>query len=96
MGTDAGRLRPEAAKKVIRQALEEGVISYSSHAKKELAKDKMDMVDCVNVMRAGVVHEPEWENGGWRYQVKTQHMTVVVEIDLETCEVVVITAWRQK
>ena len=29
------------------------------------------MVDCANVLRAGFVEEPEFENGTWRYRVRT-------------------------
>jgi hypothetical protein len=39
------------------------------------------------------VEEGEWENGVWRYKVRTQKFEVVVQIlDKET--LLIVTAWR--
>jgi hypothetical protein len=46
-------------------------------------------------MHAGAVKEAEWENGGWRHQVRTQKIVVVIEF-LSENEVLVVTAWRLK
>ena len=35
---------------------------------------ELTTVDAANILRAGVVGEGEWENGGWRYQVRTPRM----------------------
>ena len=50
-------------------------------------------VDCVNVLRAGVVDPPELENGTWRYRVRGGWINVVVAFRSEDT-LVVITAWR--
>lgn len=70
----------------------------TKHALSEMAKDSMDMVDVANVLRGGVVEPAEWENGAWRYRVRTPRgLWVVVEFpeDAED-ELVVVTAWRVK
>jgi hypothetical protein len=68
--------------------------------------DDLTDTDAINIMRGGVVREPEWENGSWRYRVETPHMCFVVafdpepdtlpakEADLTEVELVVVTAWR--
>lgn len=62
--------------------------------------------DAINILRAGVVREPEWENGSWRYRIDTPRMCFVVTFDPEPealpeksedvseVELVVVTAWR--
>ena len=87
------RLSPGVAQKLIRKILKEGQVSWSMHAKEELANDSLTMVDCANVLRAGVVDEPEWENGSWRYRVWTQKITVVVAFRSDT-ELRIVTVWR--
>ena len=47
-------------------------------AKEKTKNDDLTMVDCANVLRAGVVEEPEFERGTWRYRVRTQRIFVVV------------------
>jgi len=89
--------------------LEEGVFvppAAGSHARTEMDKDGLSDVDAVNVLRGGVVREPEWENGSWRYRVETPRMVFVVTFDPEPdgvpgadeplgdLELVVITGWR--
>jgi hypothetical protein len=86
---------PEA-KRLIRQILESGTISYTEpHAHDEMRKDGVTMVDVENVLRGGVVEPGEWENGAWRYRVRTAAICVVVEFVGES-ELFVITAWRFK
>jgi hypothetical protein len=59
-------------------------------------------VDLVNVLRGGTVEAPAWENGEWRYRVRTQRMTVVVAFDPDPedadsedeIELSIVTAWR--
>ena len=65
---DVGRpLPPPRAKGLIRHVLESGGVRWGDHALKELAKDNLEVSDAINVLRAGSVREPEWENGEWRY-----------------------------
>jgi hypothetical protein len=59
----------------------------------EMAADALDTVDCTNVLRGGVVDPPEWENGSWRYHVRTNRMCMVVALRSPTT-LVVVTAWR--
>jgi hypothetical protein len=84
---------PAVVKRLIRQLLEEGVVIWTDHATDEMRKDKLDMLDCVNVVRGGAVAPGEWENGAWRYRVSTTRICVVVEFP-EPTELVVVTAWR--
>lgn len=76
------------------RAAETLVLILTSHAKEELANDDMDMQDCMNILRAGIWDPPEWENGSWRYRVRTNKMTVVIEIEFSRCEFTVVTGWR--
>ena len=47
----------------------------------------------INVLRGGVYAKAEWENAGWRHQVFTQRIVVVIEFESES-ELTIITAWR--
>ena len=88
------RMAPGEARKLIRQILATGTVLYSQpHAIDRLKKHKMTMLDCENVLRGGVVDEPEYENGEWRYHVRTQKFEVVVSICSES-ELMIVTAWR--
>lgn len=86
-------LKPHETKRLIRQILESGNVSFSPHAEKELAKDKLTMVDATNVLRGGTVDEGELENGSWRYRVRTQRIAVIVAFR-SASELRVVTAWR--
>jgi hypothetical protein len=89
------------ARALLQRLLEEGETTWTKHAKRELAKDELTMPDAVNVMRGGIVQEPEWENGQWRYRVRTPYITVVVAFDGEDddgqpTEILVVTAWKEQ
>jgi hypothetical protein len=88
-------LKPADAKNLIRQILLTGNVVLTSHAQQEMAKDNMTMLDVTNVLRGGVVDPGEYENGSWRYRVRTGRMCVVVAFRSEA-ELVVVTAWRFK
>lgn len=88
-----GPLETAAAKKLIRHILEAGIVTPSDHARKEMAKDDLDLVDCVNVLRGGIVEPGELEKGTWRYRVKTNRICVVVAFRSEQ-ELRIVTAWR--
>ena len=81
------------ARRLIREIIADGTVYFSNHARDEMANDNLAEIDCVNVLRGGVVDEGEWENGSWRYRVRTQRITVVVAFGSEL-ELVVVTAWR--
>ncbi|MEW5981594.1 MAG: DUF4258 domain-containing protein [Acidobacteriota bacterium] len=90
-----GPLQPQRARDLVRAAIRSGVVAFSDHALDEMAADNLETPDCVNVLRAGVVDQPEFERGSWRYRVWTQAITVVVAFR-STDEVVVVTAWRNR
>jgi len=81
------------ARRLLREILVSGTLTYSGHAKQELAKDKLTTQDVVNVLRAGVVEPSEFERGSGRHRVKTNVMCVVLVLVSEQ-EAVVVTAWR--
>ena len=81
------------ARKLIQQILKAGTVSFSKHALDEMAKDKLTTVDCVNVLRGGVVEPPELRERTWRYHVRTARICVVVAFRSET-HLVTVTAWR--
>lgn len=84
---------PQYARKLIRQILPTGSVSFSTHALKEMAKDNLTTVDCTNVLRGGVVEPPEYRDGTWRYRVRTAAISVVVAFRSDT-QLAVVTAWR--
>ncbi len=86
-------LSPPAARKHIQAILAEGAVNFTKHARDEMAKDRLVEIDVVNVLRGGKVEPGEWENGSWRYRVRTSRMAVVVAFRSETV-LVVVTAWR--
>ena len=87
-------LKPGEAKRVIRAILEGGAVSFSKHALEEMAEDGLTTVDCVNVLRGGVVEPAELEPGSWRYRVATGTICVVIAFRSDTA-LVVVTAWRK-
>jgi hypothetical protein len=60
-----------------------------------MKKRRISMVDCINVLRGGSVAEGEFENGSWRYQIRTPKMCVVIRFESDII-LVVVTAWRDK
>jgi hypothetical protein len=86
-------LSPHDARTLIREILTNGVYSFSGHAEEEMEKDNLTHVDCVNVLRGGVVEPAEFENGSWRYKVRTARITVVIAFRSKT-KLRVVTAWR--
>jgi hypothetical protein len=88
-------LAPDAAKRLLREILRAGRLTYSSHAKQELLADEITTLDVVNVLRGGVVRPGEFEHGSWRYRVETQRIAVVVAFRSEL-HLVVVTAWRRR
>jgi hypothetical protein len=86
-------LSPPQVKRLIQEILESGSVSFSNHALEELAKDDLSTVDATNMLRGGVVDPGEFENGSWRYRVRTARMAVIVAFRSET-ELRIVTAWR--
>lgn len=93
---DREPLRPSDTRKLIREILEDGDVTFTDpHAYEELAKDALETTDAVNVLRAGVASEAEFERGAWRYRVSTARICVVFEFETLR-KLVVVTAWRIK
>jgi hypothetical protein len=88
-----GQLKPYEAKKLIMAIIAAGGVFPSTHAKQRMAEREMEMGDILCTLRGGLVREPEFENGSWRYRVETQKITVIVSIRSET-KLTVVTAWR--
>jgi hypothetical protein len=88
-------LTAQAAKRLIREILKNETNVMSGHALDEMEKDNLIVGDIINVLRGGVVDAPEFENGSWRYHVRTQRIEVVVCFRSET-EIRVVTCWRMK
>lgn len=86
-------LGKQSAKRLIRDILQNGTVRWSRHALDGMKTRKLTTVDCINVLRAGVVQSPELERGTWRYRMHGGWISVVVAFRSER-ELVVITAWR--
>lgn len=85
---------PAQAKKIILAIIANGKVTPTTHAKQEMAADRLTIVDCINILRGGIVKPAEWENGAWRYRVQTTKICVVIEFESET-EIILVTAWRE-
>ena len=72
-----------------------GEVVSSKHAAEEMRKDNLTMVDCINVLRGGIVEPGELERGTWRYRVHTERIWVVVAFRSET-RLTVVTARRSR
>lgn len=83
------------ARKLIQAIRAGGSVVFSRLAREEMAKDKMDAIDVDNVLRGGAVDPGEYENGSWRYRVRTERIVVVIAFRSEN-ELVIVTAWRIK
>ena len=86
---DKDPISPVEAKHLIRAILDTGDVVLSKHFDDEALKDGLTVIDAESVLRGGIVREPEWENGSWRYQVETQRIRVVVCFDDETTLILV-------
>lgn len=90
---DRDPLRACEARALLRDILESGCVLSSKHFKREAQKDGLLLVDAENVLRGGVVREPECENGSWRYSVETRNIRVVIAFPSEE-EVLLVTIMR--
>jgi len=89
-------LCPSDAKKLILSIISMGIVTYAQpHAEERMKQRRITTVDCINILRGGVVKEGEYENGSWRYQVCTPKMCVVIRFESEDI-LEIVTAWREK
>lgn len=86
---------PAEVRRLVRDILGSGTVSFSRHALSEMANDNLTAVDCTNAMRGGVVEPGEFDKGSWRYRIHTARMCVVVAFRSEV-RLAVVTAWRVK
>jgi len=70
-----------------------GEIVSSRHANHEMAADGLDLVDCMGVLRSGVLDSAELERGTWRYLVRAGGVCVVIAFRSEH-RLIIVTAWR--
>lgn len=87
------RLGGPAVRVLLRRVLQNGMLVFTGHARREMANDGLAEIDVRNALRGGHVDFEEEVSGTWRYRVKTQRMVVGVAFRSET-EAVVVTAWR--
>ena len=84
------------AKKALRRCIDEGLVNAPwQHAFDAMRERGLDIMDVESVLRAGIVDEAEWQNGEWRYRVRTAAIVVVVQFE-EDDSVTPVTAWRVK
>ena len=88
-------LAADVAQRLIRHIHATGGVVISGHARGRMSQHRLEPKDCDHVLRAGWVMPGEWEHGTWRYQVRTQRVTVVVTVR-SLAELVVVTAWRNE
>lgn len=82
-------------KQLAREVISTGEYTFSRHAREQLITRGLDDQDVVNVLRAGWAENGEFENGSWRYKVRTSRIVVVVTfLDDDPAEVLIVTAWR--
>lgn len=93
MGDSGLHVDAAVARKLLREILASGTLTFSRHARQEMGKDGLTTPDIVSVLRSGSVEPSELEHGSWRHRVKTNTICVVVVLVSER-EAVVVTAWR--
>jgi hypothetical protein len=95
-------LDPLTARATVRRIVKSGSVTFTDpHSLEAMRDDGLQQIDVLNILRGGWVEEAEWENGAWRYKVRTQRIVVVIELECdddgaveEAEELVVITVWR--
>jgi len=88
-------LKEPQARKLAREIIEDGVVEFSNHSQDEMQQDQLTALDCLNLLRGGVIQSGGFQNGEWRYRAATARMCVVFTFRSETC-LRVVTAWRFK
>lgn len=84
------------ARRLIREIADRGRVRFTRHALAEMAGDPLGAIigpEIESVLRGGVVEEGEFENGSWRYRVRTGQICAVIAFRSRV-ELVVVTAWR--
>lgn len=79
--------------KRVRTILQNGTVGFTEHARKQMAGRILSDRDIVNVLRGGRCDGCDFEDGTWRYRVRTQQIVVVIAFRNET-QLTIVTAWR--
>ena len=85
------------ARELIRSICDEGEVVLTRHAKEESLPNRgLDVVDVMNILRAGHVAATEWDSThqSYKYTVATHHMEAVVVVVTETL-LKVVTVYRK-
>jgi hypothetical protein len=90
-------LKPQQVKSLVLKAVESESVLFTSHALSELENDRLVPLDAMRVLRGGAASHGEFENGSWRYQIRSGSIVVVVRfLDFAPVKTLVITAWKRK
>ena len=88
------------ARATVRRIVRLGSVTFTEHARDAMRDDGLEQIDVLLALRGGWVEEAEWENGAFRYRVRTQSIVVVIELEYDdesavekAEELVVITVW---
>lgn len=88
-------LSPAQVRTCLNQILDAGRVTFSTHVEDMMKARKVSLQDLLAVLRGGAVRPGEFENGSWRYQVRSGKSTVVVTFRSEMW-VVCVTTWRNR
>ncbi|HEX5044954.1 MAG TPA: hypothetical protein VFV75_18815 [Candidatus Polarisedimenticolaceae bacterium] len=69
---------PGTAKALIRRLITGGLVTFGTHALKEMGKDNLCRSDVLNVLRAGAVAVNQLVGDHWRYTVETWQICTVI------------------
>jgi hypothetical protein len=91
-----------SARTAVRRIVKVGTVTFTNpHSRDAMKDDGLEQIDILNVLRGGWVEDAEWENGAWRYKVRTQRIVAVIEFEYDddaaaerADELVVVTVWR--
>lgn len=74
-------------------------VSFSAHAIKELANDRLTTVDAINVLKSTdskIFEEGELVNGTYRYRLQTNFIMLVIAFWPDGTGLNVVTAWDKR
>ena len=85
-------------KKLLRNILEQGKVSYGSHVRKRMRDREITSIDIENVIRGGklVMHKWDITHNNWKYTLKTSRFMVALCLRSETNTFVITAARRTK
>lgn len=90
------RLSSGQARKILAEIfnVDPNFISFTKHAREQMAKRDLRTGDILNVLKAGKIHkDPELIADTYRYHVETSKIVVVIAFRKPN-HITIITAWR--